>query len=165
MNSLISTSGTYDIQLLFISWSRHGKMPGCYVISQTVKANSQYRVKKFAFFFIPIESNIAKANASPACFRRLIFVFAVHVYLRLRCTQIIISYLFSRTIQFDLTPRYMLTILYFSHFIHKLTGGIYVRGMYGQRRPWSDCAFAQSDQGLCCPFTESLYIGESINEK
>ena len=24
------------------------------------------------------------------------------------------------------------------------------------KRPWSDCAFAQSDQGLRCPLTESL---------
>ena len=29
-------------------------------------------------------------------------------------------------------------------------------GIYGQQRPRSDCAFAQSDQGLHCPLTESL---------
>ena len=35
--------------------------------------------------------------------------------------------------------------------------------MYGQRRPWSDCASAQSDQGLRCPLTESLYTTECMN--
>ena len=33
----------------------------------------------------------------------------------------------------------------------------------GQRRPRSDCAFAQSDQGLRCPQTECLDTTELIN--
>ena len=33
----------------------------------------------------------------------------------------------------------------------------------GQRRPRSACAYAQSDQGLRCPLTESLDTIESIN--
>ena len=33
-----------------------------------------------------------------------------------------------------------------------------LRGMLGQRRPRSDCASAQSDQGLRCPLTKSLTL-------
>ena len=33
----------------------------------------------------------------------------------------------------------------------------------GQRRPGSDCAFAQSDPGLRCPLTESTDTEEGIN--
>ena len=36
-------------------------------------------------------------------------------------------------------------------------------GICGQRRPGSACASAQSDQGLCCPLTESLDTVECIN--
>ena len=36
-------------------------------------------------------------------------------------------------------------------------------GICGQRRPWSACAFAQSDQGLHCPLTESLDTIECMN--
>ena len=36
-------------------------------------------------------------------------------------------------------------------------------GICGQRRPRSDCADAQSDQGLCCPLTESLDTVECIS--
>ena len=36
-------------------------------------------------------------------------------------------------------------------------------GICGQRRSRSACAFAQSDQGLCCPLTESLDTIECIN--
>ena len=36
--------------------------------------------------------------------------------------------------------------------------------MGGQRRPWSDCASAQSDQGLRCPQTESLATKECMHE-
>ena len=34
---------------------------------------------------------------------------------------------------------------------------MYRRGICGQRRPRSDCAFAQSDQGLRFPLTGSFY--------
>ena len=37
-------------------------------------------------------------------------------------------------------------------------------GICGQRRPRSACAFAQSDQGLLCPSTESLATTKCINE-
>ena len=37
--------------------------------------------------------------------------------------------------------------------------------MWGQRRPRSDCADAQSDQGLRCPLTESLDTTEYMTEK
>ena len=30
-------------------------------------------------------------------------------------------------------------------------------GICGQHWPWSDCAYAQSDQGHCCPLTDPLY--------
>ena len=33
------------------------------------------------------------------------------------------------------------------------------RESYGQHRPWSDCAFAQSDQGHCCPAVTKKIIG------
>ena len=33
-------------------------------------------------------------------------------------------------------------------------------GIWGQWRPRSDCASAQSDLGLCCPLTESVYTVE-----
>ena len=36
-------------------------------------------------------------------------------------------------------------------------------GILGQRRPRSACASAQSDQGLCCPQTESLDTIECFN--
>ena len=36
-------------------------------------------------------------------------------------------------------------------------------GICGQRRPRTDCASAQSDQGLRCPLKESLDIKECIN--
>ena len=36
-------------------------------------------------------------------------------------------------------------------------------GIYGQRRPRSACASAQSDLGLRCPLIESLYTIECIN--
>ena len=36
-------------------------------------------------------------------------------------------------------------------------------GICGQRRPWSDCADAQSEQGLYCPLTESLDTAECMN--
>ena len=36
-------------------------------------------------------------------------------------------------------------------------------GICGQRRPRSACAFAQSDQGLHCPLTESLDSTECTN--
>ena len=35
--------------------------------------------------------------------------------------------------------------------------------LYGQRSPRSDCALAQSDQGLHCPLTESLDTTECMN--
>ena len=34
--------------------------------------------------------------------------------------------------------------------------------MCGQRMPRSDCAYAQSDQGICCPLTESMATVEYI---
>ena len=37
---------------------------------------------------------------------------------------------------------------------HTMRKGIY--GQSGKRRPWSDCAFAQSDPGFRCPLTHSL---------
>ena len=40
-----------------------------------------------------------------------------------------------------------------------------LRDMCGQRRSRSDCADAQSDQGLCCPLTSSLGRTECINGK
>ena len=36
-------------------------------------------------------------------------------------------------------------------------------GICGQQRPRSACAYAQSDQGLCCPLTESLDKIKCIN--
>ena len=36
-------------------------------------------------------------------------------------------------------------------------------GICGQRRPRSDCASAQSDQGLRCPLTDSLNTTECMN--
>ena len=36
-------------------------------------------------------------------------------------------------------------------------------GIYGQRRPVSDCADAQSDQGLRCALTETADIIVGIN--
>ena len=42
---------------------------------------------------------------------------------------------------------------------------MYLQVMCGQRRPRSDCAHAQSDQGLSCPQTESLDIVECFNGK
>ena len=38
-----------------------------------------------------------------------------------------------------------------------------VSGICGQRRPGSDCASAQSDQGLHCPLTESSDTTECTN--
>ena len=38
-------------------------------------------------------------------------------------------------------------------------------GISGQRRPRSACAFAQSDQGLHCPLTESVATTKCINGK
>ena len=38
-----------------------------------------------------------------------------------------------------------------------------IRGMRGQQRPGSDCADAQSDQGLRCPLPESLNTKECID--
>ena len=38
-------------------------------------------------------------------------------------------------------------------------------GIYGQRKPRSACASAQSDQGLHCPLTESLDTTECMNGK
>ena len=38
-------------------------------------------------------------------------------------------------------------------------------GICGQRRPRSDCASAQSDQGLHCPLTESLGNTECMNRE
>ena len=38
-------------------------------------------------------------------------------------------------------------------------------GTCGQRRPRSDCASAQSDQGLPCPLIESLDTTECLNEE
>ena len=40
-----------------------------------------------------------------------------------------------------------------------------VFGICGQRRRRSDCASAQSDQGLCCPLTESFDTTEYINRE
>ena len=40
-----------------------------------------------------------------------------------------------------------------------------VSGICGQRRPRSACAFAQSDQGLHCPLTESLDTMECMNDE
>ena len=40
---------------------------------------------------------------------------------------------------------------------------MFLRGMRGQRRPRSDFANAQSDQGLRCPHTESLDTIECFN--
>ena len=37
-------------------------------------------------------------------------------------------------------------------------------GTYGQQRPRSDCASAQSDQDLPCPLTESLDTTEFLME-
>ena len=37
------------------------------------------------------------------------------------------------------------------------------RCLYGQQRASSDCAFAQSDQALCCPLTDSMDSIECIN--
>ena len=38
-------------------------------------------------------------------------------------------------------------------------------GIYGQQRPRSACASAQSDQGLCCELTELLDDTECMNEE
>ena len=38
-----------------------------------------------------------------------------------------------------------------------------LRGMHGQRRSWSDCAVAQSDEDLHCPLKESMDTTEYMN--
>ena len=38
-------------------------------------------------------------------------------------------------------------------------------GINGWRKPRSACTSRQSDQGLCCPLTESLDTIECINEE
>ena len=35
----------------------------------------------------------------------------------------------------------------------------------GQRRPWSACAYAQADQGPCCPHTESMDMVAYVDEQ
>ena len=40
---------------------------------------------------------------------------------------------------------------------------LYLWYLCRQRRPRTDCANAQSDQGLCCPQTRSLYIPKNVS--
>ena len=65
---------------------------------------------------------------------------------------------FGRTVQtmYHLPAR-------FGFIIRAVPCGNLSSGMCGQRRPRSDCASAQSAQGLHCPLTESLDTTKCMN--
>ena len=76
---------------------------------------------KSSLFFYPHWVKYCKSEHQPCVFPQAYFLCLLCMFICDFAVRKLSWVTFSHgTIQFDLTPRYMLTILYFSHFIHKI---------------------------------------------